>query len=219
MKNKDLVKENRIDYKIVNSGLSYVTDSELLSVLIGEPTPNKSSHLLIENAQSLNNLSKLDYLDLRQAGITHLKAICLMASFELGRRRRSLPEPEANKMRSSRDIHDLMYHIGDLNHEEFHVVYMNRANNVIRKWKLSQGGINGTVTDTRLIMRKALQLRACSIALCHNHPSGNKEPSDADKRITTKIKDAATLFDITVIDHIIITSNGYYSFADNGGML
>lgn len=122
-----------------------------------------------------------------------------------------------HKIRSSNDVYSIFHPlISDLSYEEFWLLYLNRSNKVISKLKISQGGISGTITDIRLILKRALEVLASSIIICHNHPSGNREPSDADRRITEKIKEAASYFDISLLDHLIVTDNGYYSFADKG---
>jgi DNA repair protein RadC len=121
------------------------------------------------------------------------------------------------QIRSSADVFTLMAtYVEDLQHEEFWVVYMNRANRVEKIEKISQGGVSGTVTDVRLIVKRGIELLASGMILCHNHPSGNTSPSDSDIRITQKIKEAASLFDMQVLDHIIVSGKDYYSFADSG---
>jgi len=140
-----------------------------------------------------------------------------MAALELGRRRKSAGIIEAAKIKSSNDVYTIFNPLlADLTYEEFWLLYLNRSNKILSRHKLSQGGISGTITDVRLLIKKALELLASSIIICHNHPSGNLDPSEADTRITEKIKEAAAYFDISLLDHLIITDNGYYSYADNG---
>ncbi len=142
-----------------------------------------------------------------------------MAALELGRRRKSAEIMESPKIRSSNDVYSIFNPLlADLTHEEFWLLYLNRSNKILSRHKLSQGGISGTITDVRLIIKKAIELLASSIIICHNHPSGNLDPSEADTRITQKIKEAAGYFDISLLDHIIVTDNGYYSYADNGAL-
>lgn len=136
---------------------------------------------------------------------------------ELGRRRNQAEALDNQQIRGSRDAADFIRpSIGDLSHEEFWVLFLNRRNKVMDKQKLSQGGMTGTVIDVRLVLKSALEKHATSLIFCHNHPSGNLEPSDADKRITRQLKEAAALMDIPVIDHLIVTQSGFFSFADEG---
>lgn len=217
MEKNIICKEDQIDYKIVNRGLMSVTDSELVSLLIGEKLPAKSRSLLTAAANNLNELSRMTYADLRKMGLTHLKAVSILASFELGRRKTRSEALTKTQIRSSADVFTLMAtYLSDLQYEEFWVVYMNRANRIEKVEKISQGGVLGTVTDVRLILRRAIDLLASGMVLCHNHPSGNTSPSDSDIRITQKIKEAGVLFDIQVLDHIIVSGTDYYSFADSG---
>jgi DNA repair protein RadC len=127
--------------------------------------------------------------------------------------------PDANHLKCSKDAAEIFLPIlSDLAHEEFWVLFLNRSNRVIDRMKLSQGGISGTVTDVRIVMKKAIECLASGLIVCHNHPSGNLNPSDSDSKITQKIKDAGNLMDIQLLDHIIISGRDYYSFADNGLM-
>lgn len=194
-----------------------VTDSELVSLLIGEKLPAKSRSLLTAAANNLNEFSRMTYADLRKMGLTHLKAVSILASFELGRRKTRSETLDKMQIRSSMDVFNYMAtYVADLQYEEFWVVYMNRANRIERAEKISQGGVSGTVTDVRLIIKRGIELLASGMVLCHNHPSGNTSPSDSDVRITQKIKEAGIMFDMQVLDHVIIAGKDYYSFADNG---
>ena len=219
MEKNTICKEDQIDYKIVNRGLMSVTDSELVSLLIGEKLPEKSRGLLAAAANNLNEFSRMTYADLRKMGLTHLKAVSILASFELGRRKTRSEALDKMQIRSSMDVFNYMAtYVADLQYEEFWVVYMNRANRIERAEKISQGGVSGTVTDVRLIVKRGIELLASGMVLCHNHPSGNTSPSDSDIRITQKIKEAGTMFDMQVLDHVIIAGKDYYSFADNGAL-
>ena len=150
-------------------------------------------------------------------GIGEAKAVSIAAALELGRRRRAEEVIELQKITSSKAVFEIMQPIiGELPHEEFWVLYLNNSNKVIHKSQLSKGGITGTVVDIRLIFKTALENRAISIILTHNHPSGKLQASDADKDITKKLKVAGEQLDIKVLDHIIITENGYLSFQDEG---
>jgi DNA repair protein RadC len=150
-------------------------------------------------------------------GIGKAKAISILAALELGRRRKDSEPVTRPKITSSNEAAGIFLSLlSDIPHEEFWVAFLNRSNTLIERFQISQGGITGTVTDIRLIMKKALELRAVSVLVCHNHPSGNLEPSIQDKEITEKIKEAAKFFDIQVLDHIIIAGKNYFSFADQG---
>jgi DNA repair protein RadC len=217
MEKNTICKEDQIDYKIVNRGLMSVSDTELVSLLIGEKSPDKSRNILQAATNNLNEFSRMTYSDLRKMGLTHLKAVAILASFELGRRKTRSEALTKTQVRSSADVFTLMAtYLSDLQYEEFWVVYMNRANRIEKVEKISQGGVSGTVTDVRLIVKRGIELLASGMILCHNHPSGNTSPSDSDIRITQKTKEAAILFDIQVLDHIIVSGKDYYSFADSG---
>ncbi len=150
-------------------------------------------------------------------GIGEAKAVSIAAALELGRRRRAEETIELKKITSSKAVFEIMQPIiGELPHEEFWVLYLNNSNKVIYKAQLSKGGMTGTIVDIRLIFKVAFEQNATSIILTHNHPSGKLEASDADKEITKKLKLAGEQLDIRVLDHIIVTENGYLSFQDEG---
>ncbi len=225
LKIKDWALEDRPREKLLYKGISSLSDAELLAILIGSGSNDKSAvdlarEILNIASNNLNRLGKLDVHDLvRLKGIGTAKAINIMAALELGRRRKSAEIMESPKIRSSNDVYSIFNPLlADLTHEEFWLLYLNRSNKILSRHKLSQGGISGTITDVRLIIKKAIELLASSIIICHNHPSGNLDPSEADTRITQKIKEAAGYFDISLLDHIIVTDNGYYSYADNGAL-
>lgn len=215
--------EDRPREKLMQQGSRVLSDAELIAILIGSGTRELSAVELARKilALSENNLSELgklsvsDYMKLK--GVGEAKAITISAALELGRRRAVSEPPERPKFASSKQAFTLFSAlISDISHEEFWVAFLNRSNLLIERVQISQGGLSGTVTDIRLIMRKALELKASSLLLCHNHPSGNLMPSQEDKQVTLKMKDAAAFFDIQVLDHIIIASNKYFSFADEG---
>lgn len=225
LKIKDWALEDRPREKLLYKGISSLSDAELLAILIGSGSNDKSAvdlarEILNLASNNLNRLGKLDVHDLvKLKGIGTAKAINIMAALELGRRRKSAEIMESPKIRSSNDVYSIFNPLlADLTHEEFWLLYLNRSNKILSRHKLSQGGISGTITDVRLIIKKAIELLASSIIICHNHPSGNLDPSEADTRITQKIKEAAGYFDISLLDHIIVTDNGYYSYADNGAL-
>ena len=149
-------------------------------------------------------------------GIGEAKAVSIITALELARRCRLEEALKADKITSSKAVFEIMQPIiGELRHEEFWVIYLNNSNKVIHKKQLSKGGITGTLVDSRLIFSKAVELLATGIILCHNHPSGTLKPSNADKSLTVKIKQAGETLDIKVLDHIIITEKEYFSFADD----
>ena len=171
-------------------------------------------------SNNLNELAKLSVHELqRTKGIGLARAIVIVTALEIGRRRKIEDVIQKGKISGSRDVFDLFLPIlGDIPHEEFWVLFLNRSNLIIDKSKISQGGIAGTVTDIRIIMKQAIDKLAVSIILCHNHPSGNLKPSEADSRITKKLKDSGEILDVAVLDHIIVSNASYFSFADEGLM-
>ena len=209
--------------KLMLKGKSALSDAELLAIIIGSGNRNESAVDLSKRilAHVQNNLNALGKLSLKQLmefkGIGEAKAISIIAATELGRRRREEEVPELVKINSSRVIFNVMQPIiGELPHEEFWVLYLNNANKIIHKAQLSKGGITGTVVDIRLVLKMALEHNALSIVLSHNHPSGKLIASDSDIELTQKIKIAVKQLDMNLIDHVIITENGYFSFADQG---
>jgi DNA repair protein RadC len=220
---KNWAVEDRPREKLIKNGIGSLSDAEILAILIGSGTRNitaleLSKEILHNVNNNLRALGKLEMQDLiRIRGIGQAKAVTILAALELGRRRAFAPGTEKTKITSSKDAFRIFQPmLGDLPHEEFWVLLLNRSNRVIDKICISKGGITGTVIDTRLILKQALDRLTSGIILCHNHPSGNLEPSDADKLITEKIRKAAGFMDITLIDHIIIGENNYYSFTDTG---
>ena len=209
--------------KLMLKGKSALSDAELIAILIGSGSRNESAVGLSKRilASVDNNLNALGKLTLSQLmnfkGIGEAKAISIMAAMELGRRRRAEDAVELKKITSSKMIFELMQPIiGELPHEEFWVLYLNNSNKVLSKSQQGKGGITGTMVDVRLVFKAALELGATALILCHNHPSGTLVPSDADKQITRKLKAAGQNLDIQVLDHLIVTENGYYSFNDDG---
>ncbi|GAB3717411.1 RadC family protein [Flavobacterium koreense] len=215
--------DDRPREKFLLKGKSSLSDSELLAILIGSGSRNESAvqlcqRILFSVDNNLNQLGKLSIQKLTEfKGIGEAKAITIAAALELGRRRRTEDAEELKKITSSKAVFEIMQPIiGELPHEEFWVLYLNNSNKVIHKSQLSKGGITGTVVDSRIIFKTALEYNATSLILTHNHPSGKLLASDADKEVTKKLKLAGQQMDIFVLDHIIITENGYYSFNDNG---
>ena len=219
----DWAVEDRPREKLILKGTASLSDAELLGILISSGTKDKSAvdlgrELLGIVNNNLNSLGKLTISDLKKLnGIGPARAVTIAAALELGRRRKLAEIPEVPQIKCSKDVADIFQPLlSDLAHEEFWILYLNRSNKVIDRIKLSQGGISGTVTDVRIVMKRAIECLASGIIVCHNHPSGNLNPSESDSRITQKIKEAGNLMDIQLLDHLIISDKDYYSFADNG---
>jgi DNA repair protein RadC len=223
LKITDWAVEDRPREKLIQKGTSSLSDAELLAILISSGTKDKSAvdlgrELLVTVNNNLNSLGKLTISDLKKIrGIGTARAVTIAASLELGRRRKLSEVQYIPQIRSSKDVADIFQPLlSDLSHEEFWILFLNRSNKVINRMKLSQGGVSGTVTDVRLVMKEAIECLASGIIVCHNHPSGNLNPSESDSKITQKIKEAGSLLDIQLLDHLIISDMDYYSFADNG---
>lgn len=223
LKIKDWAVEDRPREKLLKKGIASLSDAEIIAILIGSGTRNESavdlSKKILKTADNnLNELGKLGIPDLTKLkGIGEAKAITIIAALELGRRRKVSDIINKKKITQSKDIFELFQPlIGDLPYEEFWILLLNHSNRIIEKYKISQGGISGTVIDIKIILKNAIEKLASSIILCHNHPSGNREPSSADDSITQKLKKGADLLDIKVLDHIIVADTNYFSYADEG---
>ncbi|MFI5220009.1 MAG: DNA repair protein RadC [Bacteroidia bacterium] len=212
--------------KLLKQGRHTLTDSELLAILVRTGTKNETAvdvakNILSQCNNDLAELSKLSVSDLmkKSKGMGEVKAITIIAALELGRRRREADGLKRKSITTSKDAFEILHpHLSDLVHEEFFVLMLNRANDVIRKHEISKGGVAGTVVDPKLIFTAALEHRASNIILCHNHPSGHTKPSPEDIKLTKKLTEAGKMMEINVLDHIIIAGNSYYSFADEGLM-
>lgn len=220
---KTWAKDDRPREKLINKGLEALSNSELIAILLTNGSRDKSAVELAKEVlrlgqDNLNELGKLSLKDFKQIkGIGDAKSIIIAAALELGRRRHAGNSLEKKVIRYSRDIAEyLQTQLKDRNYEVFAVVFLNQANKINHFEIISKGGITGTVADPRIILKKALDNNATSIVLCHNHPSGNLRPSRADEELTKKITEAAKYFDIKVVDHIIVSEEGFYSFADEG---
>lgn len=207
--------------KLIHKGRSVLSDAELIAILIGSGSRSESAVELSKRilASTENNLNELGRLSITQLmkfkGIGEAKAVTIAAALEIGRRRRGEESVKIDKIGSSTDAFEILQPIlGDLEHEEFWILYLNNSNKVLHKAQLSKGGITGTLVDVRIIMRQTLELGAVALILAHNHPSGTLKPSNADKQMTQKIKLAGEALDIKVLDHLIITQKHYFSFAD-----
>jgi len=216
-------KDDKPREKLLSKGSEALSDSELLAILINQGSKEKSAVELAKEVIRLgkNNLNELGKISIKELmkikGIGEAKAITIAAALELGRRRQAGNSLEKLVVSNSSDVANyLQTFLKDYRHEVFAVIFLNRANKINHFEIISKGGISGTVADPRIILKKALEEDAVNVILCHNHPSGSLKPSKADEELTTKIKEAAKYFDIKVIDHIIVSDNGYYSFADEG---
>ncbi|MFC2176009.1 DNA repair protein RadC [Bacteroidota bacterium] len=215
--------DDRPREKLLLKGKAALSDAELIAILIGSGSTNEtavdlSKRILNSLNNQLSELGKLTIKDLTAfKGIGEAKAISIIAALELGRRRKDSKPNERTKILDSRSVFDLIYpHLEDLHHEEFWVVFLNRANHVIGIENISKGGVSGTVVDPKVVFKLAVQYPASAIILCHNHPSGNLKPSTSDHQLTKKLKEAGKALDIPVLDHLIIGERDYFSFADEG---
>ncbi|MFO7844015.1 MAG: DNA repair protein RadC [Bacteroidales bacterium] len=225
LKIKEWAVEDRPREKLLKKGIQSLSNAEIIALLIGSGTKNESAvdlskRILKKVNNNLNELGKLDVNELmKNKGIGEAKAITIMAALELGRRRKIAEIIEKKKITQSHDVFEFFQPlVGDLPHEEFWILLLNRSNRIIENKKISQGGVSGTVIDVKIILKYAIENLASSIILCHNHPSGNKNPSQADNAITKKLVDAGSLLDIKVLDHIIIADTEFYSYADEGNL-
>ena len=220
---KEWAVEDRPREKLLSKGARHLTDAELIAILIGSGNPEEtavelSKRILASTDNNLNELGRKEINFLQSFnGIGEAKAVTILAALELGKRRKDADVFNKSQINGSKDAADFFQPVlGDLNHEEFWVMLLNRGNKILDTFMVSQGGISGTIIDVRLILKRAIEKLASSIILCHNHPSGTLMTSDSDRKITSKIKEAAQIMDITVLDHIIIGQNKYLSFADEG---
>lgn len=213
--------DDRPREKLVHKGKSVLSDSELLAILIGSGSRNESAvelskRILASVGNNLNELGKLSIKQLmRFKGIGEAKAVTIAAAMEVGRRRRGEKASKITSINSSRDAFEFLNPIiGELQHEEFWILYLNNANKILHSSQLSKGGLTGTLVDVRIVMKEALELGSVALILAHNHPSGTLKPSKADIEVTQKLKMASAALDIKILDHIIVTERDYYSFSD-----
>ncbi|HNS18431.1 MAG TPA: DNA repair protein RadC [Bacteroidales bacterium] len=217
--------EDRPREKLMLKGKHSLSDAELLAILIGTGSREHSAldlakEILTEIQNNLIELSKLQVNELvKFQGIGHAKAITIIAALELGRRRRGSEVIQRKKIQSSRDVFELFQvELAEKKYEGFWLLLLDRANKIVGQEKISEGGTAGTVADPKRIFKVAIDRHASSLILCHNHPSGNVEPSQADISLTKKMIHAGTLLDIQILDHIIIGEENYFSFADENMM-
>jgi DNA repair protein RadC len=220
---KQWSKDDQPYEKIKNFGPTQLSNSELLAILIKNGNKNNSAidlakAIMLRCNNCLNELGKLSMIDFQKInGIGETKSITIMAALEMGRRRLNAESVLKHTIKGSQEVAQYLNEkFKDLTYEVFAVIFLNQANKIIHFEVISKGGITGTVADPRIILRMALGFGAVSIILCHNHPSGNLNPSNADKAITKKIGDAASLMDIKLLDHIIVSDEGYFSFMEEG---
>jgi len=215
--------DDRPREKLVAKGSSSLSAAELIAILIGsgnrqESAVDLSKRILKSVHNNIHELAKLPLVKLTAfKGIGQAKAIAIITALELGKRRQLETFIEYPKISSSRQVFSMMQPlVGTLPHEEFWALYLNNSNKVLSKFQISKGGITATLVDVRLLFKKAIEIGAVAIIICHNHPSGKINPSIEDKNLTKKIKLGGMSLDIKLLDHLIITEKSYFSFADNG---
>jgi len=222
---KQWADEDRPREKLLLKGKHVLTDAELIAILISsgnaeETAVELSKRVLSTMENNLNELGKQSVHDLMKfKGIGEAKAISIIAAMELGRRRKPEDKIKREQIITSKDAVDIFQPLlGDKSHEEFWILFLNRANVVTGKQAVSSGGMTGTVVDPKMVFKAALDAKAVGIILCHNHPSGNVKPSQQDIDLTKKLSAAGKLMEIAVLDHLIVAQSSYYSFADEGLM-
>ncbi|MBR6437687.1 MAG: DNA repair protein RadC [Bacteroidales bacterium] len=220
---KNWATEDRPREKMLEKGREALSDAELIAILIGSGNNNEtavdlSRRILKDADDNLINLSQMSINELTSYnGIGIAKAVSVVAALELGRRRRFAEAAQQPKISNSKDAFEHFYmHMSDLEHEQFWIMLLNPANKVIKVTRISVGGVNGTTADPKRIFKIAIDNQATAIMLCHNHPSGKVEPSNADKALTRNIVNGGKLLEIKILDHIIVGINNYFSFADSG---
>jgi DNA repair protein RadC len=220
---KSWAEDDRPREKLLLKGKSALSDAELIAILIGSGNWNETAvdlakRILKSSNDNIAELSRLTIQDLMKfKGIGEAKAVSIAAALELGRRRREQEAMRKQQITSSKDVFDIFHPmLADTTYEEFWILLLNKANKIIGKFSISEGGLSGTVADPVKIFRKAIEYNAVGMILCHNHPSGNLKPSDADIKLTNKMKEGGKFLDISVLDHIIIGEEKYLSFADEG---
>lgn len=218
---KNWAEADRPREKLLEKGRNALSDAELIAILLGSGTKDLTAVELAQNilhhvGNDLNKLGKLSIKELMQhKGVGKAKAITIAAALELGRRRKESESKQKKFIKSSKDAYEFISpFLSDLHHEEFWAIYLNRNNSIIHYAKIGQGGISATIADIRIILKTAIEQLASGIIICHNHPSGNIKPSESDISLTNRIKEAAKLLEINLLDHIIFTDKSYFSFAD-----
>ena len=220
---KFLAEDDRPREKFLLKGKTSLSDSELLAIILGSGNNEDSAvefarKILASVGNNWQNLSKLSIKDLMKfKGIGEAKAISVAATLEIGRRKASQETPEKTSISSARDSYNIFsQHLSDLRTEEFWAIFLNQKNQIVYKTQISKGGISGTLVDVRVLFRIALEHFATSIIVAHNHPSGSLKPSLEDIQITKNIKNAGEILNVTLLDHLIIGDNSFFSFAEEG---
>ncbi|MDZ4822301.1 MAG: DNA repair protein RadC [Flavobacteriales bacterium] len=215
--------DDRPREKLMSKGQLALSDAELLAILIGSGSSKESAvelsrRILLSVNGSLDELGKLSLADLMKFhGMGEAKSVTVLAALEFARRRRVQESPAKDKIVSSRDAYERFLQVmGDIAHEEFWAIYLNRANKILSMKKVGEGGTSATIVDPKKIFQGALESKACSVVVGHNHPSGNLQPSSQDKQLTSRLVQAGKVMDCPLTDHIIVTNSAYFSFADEG---
>lgn len=220
---REWAKDDRPREKLMQQGAGALSDAELLAILIRSGSASDSAvdlckRILSEAGNDLAILARMSPKELMKFhGMGEAKAMSVVAALELGRRRKGRESTSRVRITSSAcAFREIAPKLADLRHEEFWVLLLSRANDLVKMKKVGQGGIHGTVADPKVIFKEALENSCPGMIVCHNHPSGQLKPSDADIRLTQKLVQGGKVLEIAVLDHLIITSTGYYSFADEG---
>jgi DNA repair protein RadC len=220
---REWAKDDRPREKLMELGASVLSDAELLAILVRSGSRSESAVDLCKRilGEAQNDLSSLSRMSLKELmkfrGMGEAKALSIIAALEIGRRRKEREPLSKVRITSSAAAYvEILPKIGDLQHEEFWVLLLSRSNDLVKMKKVGQGGIHGTVADPKVIFKEALENSCPGMIVCHNHPSGQLRPSEADIRLTEKLVKGGKLLDIAVLDHLIVTADGYYSFADEG---
>ncbi len=220
---KTWAEDDRPREKLIQKGTASLSDAELIAIIIGSGSGSLSAvdlakQILASANNNLNELGRFSVNDLQKhKGIGEAKSVSIVAALEIGRRRKMSGVLSRNVIKSSRDTYELFGSmLGDLRHEEFHVAYLDKRSNILRRECISVGGIEATMVDIRKIMRIALEVNATSFVACHNHPAGSLNPSGADIELTGRLKEAGRIMRVSFTDHVIVSSAGFYSFADEG---
>ncbi len=223
---REWAEDDRPREKMLRKGKNTLSDAELLAIIIGKGSLHKTAVDLARELLKLVNDDLCDFgkLQLHQLcevkGVGEAKALAILAAIELGRRRKEAPTLKKRKIFSSIHSYDLVKSFyKDLSHEEFHIILLSRSNEVLGIRKISMGGTDGTYVDAKIIFKTAMEFNASALILTHNHPSGNCRPSPNDERLTRKLREFGSLIEMPILDHLVITDNGYFSFSDNGLMI
>ncbi len=219
---KSWAEDDRPREKMILKGKSVLSDAELIAIILGSGTRTKSAvdlaqEILMSVDNDLYRLGQLNLTELKKfSGVGDAKAVSLAAALELGRRRRAVDVRKIEKVTGSKDVYEFVRRdFEDLIHEEFRVLGLKRSNEIIRSELVSRGGMTATIADGKVIFKALLDMKAVACILIHNHPSGNLKPSGADVSLTKKLSEFGRMIDLQVLDHLIVTDHGYYSFADN----